>query len=131
MVCCLFSTEKWGLNGNIKWHDNNLWLKRDSITSDLLENHIKIGMSKKAAIKLFGKQDPHPNSIKVLLKTFQSGGFSLNSDKREDLLIYLSGHPKDSILTYRTGFSGSGPNMLTIILDSNNTVSNYFIARAE
>jgi hypothetical protein len=123
-----FNKTEWSL---IDSSDMENWYKREYMMKDLLENHLKLGMSKMEIVNLLGQPHAYPSTY--AFRPSQSPDINGTAYKLyEDSLHSWLNRPTTtkSVLKYNRGFSGSGPNLFIIVLDKEDKAVEFLTADA-
>ena len=128
---CVFSSTSWQVTDSIKWDNWDLWHVRDSMLTDMLNHHVKKGMTKEQIIGILGVPDPWPSTLARFSESLEVGSYSMFDNPYRDTILKLGKDTAIEMLAYRRGFSGSGPNILGISLDKDNRAIEFFKSRAE
>ncbi len=118
--------------------DSLLWKKSNEISSggfytrermerDLLFNYLKLGIDREEVLSLLGdplNENPcctydWEKNMDELVKTKT---YSIYGELIFNLLNSKEFYSNRSLLLYTSGFSGSGPNLLVVVLDENNKI---------
>ncbi|HQT22509.1 MAG: hypothetical protein B7X86_16220 [Sphingobacteriales bacterium 17-39-43] len=129
-----FNKERWLANN----HVNDTHNPRAYMTEDLLENHLKIGITRDSVFALLGKpyKDGIENRLPKGLKMPDSLSFSNkenlkpeNSDRatyKINEFMRLNSQP-DTLVLYPVGWSTIDPNFLVIKFDNKGVSSDFWI----
>lgn len=136
MISCTgdkeFNKERWLNNNDV----NNTRNPRAHMTKDLLENHLKVGLTRNSVVALLGQpykdriENRLPKGIEIPDSLSLTGNvkFKNNNDaiKKYNEFVRLNSKP-DTLMLYPVGWSTIDPNFLVVKFDKNGIVRDFWI----
>lgn len=130
----VFDKEIWLSNSNV----NDTRNLRAHMAKDLMENHLKIGLTRNAVLELLGKpykdviENRLPKGVKVPDSLSMMNDKNLTSEERNQLIVRINEFQRlnakpDTLMLYPVGWSTIDPNFLAVQFDNTGRVRDFWI----
>lgn len=129
-----FNQQKWLANSDVNDRNN----PRADMTDDLLNNHLKVGLSKNAVLALLGKPEKDgienrlPKGVKMPDSLALTNEENLKPEHREKVTAKINDFMRlnakaQTLMLYPVGWSTIDPNFLVIQLDDKGLVLDFWL----
>ncbi len=129
-----FDKEIWRSNNDV----NDTCNLRAHMAKDLMENHLKVGLTRNAVLDLLGEpykdviENRFPKGVEVPDSLSMMNDKNLTSEERNQLIVRInefhSLHAKsDTLMLYPIGWSTIDPNFLAVQFDNKGRVRDFWI----